>query len=251
MTMSTMSRRSRVSQDFRERLIALRKSRGLSQNQLAAEAGVEQGAVNKAESGARDYSDELLARLAPVLGLDPLSLVQEAAGDRLAGGVVGVAPADTKILDRAKVSSRTKAGTTSGLQEDGLWLVPVYGPVAAGDAIMWTSEDARSMAPIDIDLSDDVDAIFVIRGNSVSDYGVFDGDRVYARRLGGEALPSGQMVIVECEGAYYCKIYRENALGRYLESHEAGKGPVPFPLTGEVRIVARVTGWPTKFRIRS
>lgn len=104
MTVGISQRRPKVSAEFRERLVALRKQAGLSQNQLAADAGVEQGAVNKAEAGIRDYSDALLMAIAPHLGLDPVALVRQAAEDR-ARNVLGSASSEAaerlEVLDGA------------------------------------------------------------------------------------------------------------------------------------------------------
>jgi SOS-response transcriptional repressor LexA len=116
---------------------------------------------------------------------------------------------------------------------------------------MWSSEDAIGREPIPADMAGEVDATFVIRGNSVSDYGIWDGDRVYAKQMNGAQPVHGDVVVVESEGSYFCKIFRENKLGRYLESHEAGKEPEPFLMTGEVKLVGLVVGWPQKFRRRT
>lgn len=145
-----------------------------------------------------------------------------------------------------KGNEGTSGGEAGGIPDAGAHMVPLYGPVAAGEPLMWSSEDAVRMvqaAPGD-------DAAFIIRGNSVSDYDIRDGDIVYGRRVNGEQPISGDMVVVESEGAYMCKVYRENKLGRYLESHEENKEPEPFLMTGEVHLIAIVTSYRKRFRRR-
>ena len=128
-------------------------------------------------------------------------------------------------------------------------LVPLYGPVAAGEPLTWTCEDA--LGAIQAPERYGADAAFVVSGDSVSDYGVSHGDIVFARRADGERPVSGDMVVAETEGAYCCKIYRHNALGEYLESHRAGQEPEPFLITGEVRLVGIVVSVQKEFRRRA
>ena len=222
-------------------IVERREAIGLtSARQLAKAAGVSASYVSNLERGYDtatgrrvNPSADKMAAIARALRIEPSQLLELAQGRRIA------------IRDKL-----TTVGIPSGRGGEVPYgyTVPVYGPVAAGESIMWTSEDSVGVTTIDGDAAGVVDAAFLIRGNSVSAYGIWDGSMVYVRRLDGEAPVSGDMVLVESEGAYYCKIYRENKLGRYLESHEEGKAPEPFPLTSEVRLIGLVVEWRQKFR---
>ena len=63
-----------------EKLKMLRASRGLSQEQLAAELNVSRQAVSKWESGASDPSTSNLLALARLYGVSAEELLREAAG---------------------------------------------------------------------------------------------------------------------------------------------------------------------------
>ena len=63
-----------------EKLKMLRASRGLSQEQLAAELNVSRQAVSKWESGASDPSTSNLLALAKLYGVSAEELLREAAG---------------------------------------------------------------------------------------------------------------------------------------------------------------------------
>ena len=63
-----------------EKLQLLRRSRGLSQEQLAAELDVSRQAVSKWESGASDPSTSNLLALARLYGVSAEELLREAAG---------------------------------------------------------------------------------------------------------------------------------------------------------------------------
>lgn len=68
---------------FGERLGAAREAVGLSQNKLAALAGVEQAIVNKVERGHLAPSSNVISKLAPVLGLPVAVLRAWALEDQL------------------------------------------------------------------------------------------------------------------------------------------------------------------------
>lgn len=52
-----------------------RKSKGLTQDQLAERAGMSKPFISQLETGARQYTQETLERLAEVLGTEPASLI--------------------------------------------------------------------------------------------------------------------------------------------------------------------------------
>lgn len=258
--------------------------RGQTINALALAAGVHQGNLNQALAGKRGISDGMLRAIAPHLGLEPGDLVARAAVARLGtegaayvvaesqagvGPVVfvstgkpqhapgqggrsgsnhgrGMVSGDSETTTRASQQAAEGIPDSEGGRVASKW-VPLYGPATAGGPIMFTNDDEYAREVISVSVADNIDAGFVIRGNSVSHYNVCDGDIVEVRRLNGSPLVSGDMVVVEHEGAYICKIYRNNALGVYLESHEAGKAAVPYPMTGEVRLVATVINFKKRF----
>ena len=57
-------------------LTVARRARGLTQAQLGALAGTEQGQISKLERGDRTLSPEWAVRLAPHLGVQALSLLR-------------------------------------------------------------------------------------------------------------------------------------------------------------------------------
>ena len=62
-------------QSFGRRLSALRVQRGLSQEELAAAAGLQLAEVRRAERGLRDLSVVALADLAQALSVQPADLM--------------------------------------------------------------------------------------------------------------------------------------------------------------------------------
>lgn len=81
-----MSRR-KVMPDFRKtkrkplRLRAWRNFRGMSQEELAAEAGLSQGLISQLENNEADYSGDTLARLAYALHCEEIDLLTRDPGD--------------------------------------------------------------------------------------------------------------------------------------------------------------------------
>lgn len=65
---------------FGERLKALRKTAGMSQEQLAHVAGVERAYVSSAETGRRNSQLTTIYRLAKALGVDPGELISGTGG---------------------------------------------------------------------------------------------------------------------------------------------------------------------------
>jgi transcriptional regulator with XRE-family HTH domain len=63
-------------QQFGQRIRAIRQERGISQNALAKAAGITQGTLSKAEAGERSLSVEIIDKLAVALGKEPRSLVE-------------------------------------------------------------------------------------------------------------------------------------------------------------------------------
>lgn len=75
--------KTKMPQQFAERLIALRTSRGLSCNRLSHLADVDQSTLNKIELGKRSPTDDVLSKLAPVLAVPYDQLKAWADADRL------------------------------------------------------------------------------------------------------------------------------------------------------------------------
>jgi transcriptional regulator with XRE-family HTH domain len=59
-----------------------RKLRGMTQEQLALEAGMERSYVSDLERGERNPSVRALARLAAALAVEPMLLLEDSASDR-------------------------------------------------------------------------------------------------------------------------------------------------------------------------
>jgi len=66
---------------FGRRLRALRRTRGLSQEQLAHLAGLDRTYVSSCEAGRRNATIKTIVRLAAALGVDPCALVSDAQLD--------------------------------------------------------------------------------------------------------------------------------------------------------------------------
>ena len=211
---------------------AARRRLGYSQERIAELGGASKGWIGTLEAGTMPSRPKpaTLERLAEVLQLDPARLLS-AAGYGL-----------------DVVTSATVGTPRFGVADEPFSLVlPLYGPASSGGNSVAPGESIGTVQA-DEALRGKVDAAFVVRGNSVSAYGIWDGHTVYVKLLRGRSPSNGHMVLVESEGAYYCKIYRENKLGAYLESHEAGRVPEPFPLPDDVRLVGLVKSWLTEFR---
>jgi len=65
--------------DLAVQLIELRERRGLTQAELAAVTGIDQGDISRIERGAANPTEKTLIRIADALGAD-LRLVERAAG---------------------------------------------------------------------------------------------------------------------------------------------------------------------------
>lgn len=83
-----------------EAITTARRAQGLTQEELAAAAGVTQAALSRYENGMREPDEDVLARLAAALGLTPAFL-------RAAGSVRGAMAVDAHMRRRATAKATT------------------------------------------------------------------------------------------------------------------------------------------------
>lgn len=85
-------------------------------------------------------------------------------------------------------------------------------------------------------------AVFKVSGDSMEASHIRDGDFVMVRPYNGDQPRHGDIVIVESEGGYVCKMYRKSLLGSYLESRYADREPEIWKPAGEASVVGLVVG---------
>lgn len=71
----------RIRQDFANRLKRLRVERGIPQEQLAHQAGLERSYISQVEKGGRDVRLTTIHKLAAALGVDPAKLITDESSD--------------------------------------------------------------------------------------------------------------------------------------------------------------------------
>lgn len=113
--MKVLGHNRHMSENFGAYLVELRRARDLSANRVALSSGVDQGTLSKVERGERRATDEMLAKLAPVLGVPFMTLKQAALRDRLSQediqAVAEIAAEDAQpkdIIRQVKVHFRSK-----------------------------------------------------------------------------------------------------------------------------------------------
>lgn len=151
--------------------------------------------------------------------------------------------ADTSMVGQFGRQAMIARDTGTPLPHGAMTLVdfvPVYGPVACGEPLSWTSDEVAWMHPVTAETKAKIDFMLIVSGNSLSGAGIFHGDRIGVRRLNGEQPNDGDIVAAQVQGAYYAKIYRKTAVGVYLESHEAGQRPEPLLFNDDVHLLGVV-----------
>ncbi|MGI9601892.1 MAG: transcriptional repressor LexA [Acidimicrobiales bacterium] len=116
--------------------------------------------------------------------------------------------------------------------------VPLVGDVAAGTDVL-ASENIEETMPIPADLTGDGDLFMLrVRGDSMVDAGIFDGDFVVARSQ-PDADP-GDIVVAGIPGdEATIKTYRRKGTNVVLEPHNEALEPMVFP-AADVSIYGRV-----------
>lgn len=255
MTVVHIRRGTKVSNEFREWLKAIRGARALSRKGLARNAMVDQGTVSRVESGISEPTDDYLGKIARPLGLDPAYLIARAAADRL--GAQGVAylvadhgrGVDPETSNDGPIQELQKLGEfkqpTEGIPwlsgHIGLGTLPLYA-ASAGEPFMWTTTPLASVT-VSQGMARKADAGFIVSGNSLSARGFVSGMVVMVKRLAGDARPpSGKVVLIEVNGQFSAMVYRTGPGFEYVESDETGKAPMPLQLSDDVRLVGQVVG---------
>lgn len=121
-------------------------------------------------------------------------------------------------------------------------VLPRLGPTAAGDLLSGPEETSDTVS-VPAGWALGADAVFRVRGNSLSARRVLDGDDLLVARIDGARPTDGSLVILAVEGAYVARIYRRNEIGEYLESHEVGSEPRPHTYPEGSQLVGRIVRW--------
>ena len=173
---------------FSQRLKSLRKARGLSQKNLAAQLNVTQQAVGKWETGRSTPDPATVARLAELL-------------DTSTDCLLGVAPSDSTALP-------PQLGTPVRLYSESP--VPVVGTVRAGYGALAFEEDyGTELAPV----KDPANYFYLIVTGDSMEPRIHDGDYALVRKQ--PTLDNGDlgvMVFGEGEGTLKRFIRRGNAV---------------------------------------
>lgn len=121
-------------------------------------------------------------------------------------------------------SLRVARAARRSLREDAVVGVPVLGRIAAGSPIL-AEEDHESTIQIDRGLMPDGDVFgLVVKGESMIEDGIFDGDYVFVRRQ--PTCREGEIAAVLVEGeATVKRVFREKGRLR-LEPSNASMSPI-------------------------
>ncbi|MDX1619695.1 MAG: transcriptional repressor LexA [Nitriliruptorales bacterium] len=117
--------------------------------------------------------------------------------------------------------------------------VPLVGEIAAGAPIL-ADETVESMYPLPRDLVGEGTLFMLrVRGDSMIDAGVFDGDLVVVREQ--PSVERGEMCAALIDGEATVKFYRKTKDGEvFLDPANVAYDPIPVPADADARVMGRV-----------
>lgn len=252
---------------FPEMLKRLREAKGMSGNRLCAEAGIDRALYTKLESGKRHPTDEVLEKLAAVLGEPYERLRAWAIWDRLSSAERGyilaeegrevakkvedfkqdVLPAllaqlqayKEEPVDRTALKNALIAGRADESQP--VDRLPVF-PLGESRLPHWIIPLAEEWQPWPEKLTHDAESIFEVVDHSLALYGIPQGTLLLVRLPEEEEEPIDARVLVKQDKRLVCKRFRRDAMGAYLEALTIQDTPWRTPMRPETPLFAVVIG---------
>jgi repressor LexA len=176
-----------------KRIRELRQARGMSQEDLGKIVGVRRAAVNKWETGkTKNLKRDVIQKLSEFFGVSPSYLM----------GMTNIPKADAISVQR----------------------IPVLGSIAAGDPILASEEHCDY---IEVGEGLRVDFCLRVRGDSMIDARIQDGDLVFVRQQ--PTVENGEIAVVMIDDEVTLKrFYRTDGGVRFKHPVRqiAGFGPV-------------------------
>ena len=176
--------------DFAKRLKELRASRGLTQDDLARELNLVKSSISMYENGKRKPSFEVLEAIADYFNVNMDTLYSSA-------------PVFVPSLKR----------------------VPMLGYAAAGQPL--ENLDGQDTFYVETDSRYAVDFCITVRGDSMINAGINDGDIVFVKAQ--PEVPNGKIACVEIDNERVCiKRFYKTATGVMLVSENPKYAPIQF-----------------------
>jgi len=132
-------------------------------------------------------------------------------------------PLAPSLFDATAILEPSPTRQISQISPTGNITLPVYGVASCGPP-SWMPDQPIGYQEWPRSVTNNADAVFEVRGNSMTGAGFRDGDALFARHMNGQPVPSGAIVLAAIDGDFTCKIFRRDRMGDYLEAMPEDRG---------------------------
>ena len=212
------------------RVAALRKRKGLTQQQLAGRIRISRVHLSRIETNDSRPSFEVLGELVRILGPGVMGF-----GDQKSTLTPGVG---TSIDERFILSFIDVFDFQAGLVE-----VQLHAEIAAGEPMYYVSDGETVMVPTDRAPKGESEKLVRVRGDSMVEEGIEDGDYLIVEMREGGVAATNELIVAWYNGGCTVKRWIRRDGRKVLQAGNPDAPSYEIGPDDEFRLIGIVRGW--------